>query len=505
MNRVPTFLAVDLGAESGRVVLGRLADRSIELEEIHRFSNGGVLVPNQRDSPPSLHWDVLRLWGEIQQGVILAARKAHTRISSVGVDTWGVDFGLLDGNDELIGTPYHYRDSRTDGMMEAAFSVVPRQEIYQQTGIQFMQMNSLFQLFSMVRSASPALDVAQTFLSMPDLFNFWLSGVKTSEFTIATTTQCYDPSQQNWAYPLLERLGIPERMFKEITPPGTVLGKVRGIIQNEPGCQDLMVVASAGHDTACAVAAVPAIAPDYIYISSGTWSLMGVEVTEPVISPASLEINLTNEGGVGNTYRLLKNIMGLWLLQECRREWALDGKTYSYDDLTHLASQAPGWRAWIKPSDSRFFHPGGSGTESMTARIRSFCQETGQPVPETHGQIVRCILESLALEYRRIAEQLVSLLGRELPIIHIVGGGSRNNLLNQLTANATARTVIAGPVEATATGSILVQAIAGGYLGSLDEGRAIVRASQDIRVFDPVVDPQWDRSYARYLSLDAAE
>jgi rhamnulokinase len=266
-----------------------------------------------------------------------------------------------------------------------------------------------------------------------------------------------------------------------------------------------MVVATAGHDTACAVAAVPASVPDYLYISSGTWSLMGVEVTEPVISPASLEINLTNEGGVGSTYRILKNIMGMWLLQECRREWALDGNTYSYDELTHMASQAPGWRAWIRPSNSRFFHPGGSGTESMTLRIRSFCHETSQPVPETHGQIVRCILESLALEYRRIAEQLVSLLGRELPIIHIVGGGSRNSLLNQLTANAATRMVIAGPVEATATGSILVQAIAGGYLGSLDEGRSIVRSSQEIRVFEPVADPEWDRSYFRYLSLGAVD
>jgi rhamnulokinase len=383
--------------------------------------------------------------------------------------------------------------------------MVPRQEIYQQTGIQFMQLNSLFQLLSMVRSASPALEAAKTFLNMPDLFNFWLSGVKTSEFTIATTTQCYNPQQQNWAYPLLERMGIPGRIFKEIVPPGTVLGTVRGNIRNEPGCQDLMVVATAGHDTACAVAAVPASVPDYLYISSGTWSLIGVEVTEPVISPASLDINLTNEGGVGNTYRLLKNIMGMWLLQECRREWALEGNAYSYDQLTHLASQAPGWQAWIRPSDSRFFHPGGSGTDSMTSRIRSFCQETGQPVPETHGQIIRCILESLALEYRRIADQLVSLLGRELPIIHIVGGGSRNNLLNQLTANAAARTVIAGPVEATATGSILVQAIAGGYLGSLDEGRSIVRSSQEIRVFEPVADPRWDRSYICYQSLDTAD
>jgi rhamnulokinase len=505
MNHVPTFLAVDLGAESGRVVLGRLVNRRFELEEIHRFPNAGFPLPSQRGAPPSLHWDVLRLWSEIQQGVTLAAHKAQTRIDSLGVDTWGVDFGLLDGNDELIGIPYHYRDSRTDDILPAAFGIVPQEEIYLQTGIQFMQINSLFQLLAMTRSAAPTLDAARTFLNMSDLFNFWLSGVKTSEFTIATTTQCFNPQQKNWAFPLLERMGIPGRIFKEIVPPGTVLGPVRGEIGREPGCEDLKIVATAGHDTACAVAAVPASETDYIYISSGTWSLVGVEVSQPVISPASLKLNFTNEGGVGGNYRLLKNVMGMWLLQECRREWSLEGQAYSYDDLTRMASQAPGWRSWIRPSNPLFFHPGGAGAESMSSRIRSFCRDTGQPVPETRGQITHCILESLALEYRRICGQLASLLGRELPILHIVGGGSRNDLLNQFTASATARTVIAGPVEATATGNILVQAIAGGYLESLEEGRSIVRASQEIRVFQPVTDHHWDDAYHRYLSLDAGE
>lgn len=489
-----TFLAFDLGAESGRAVLGRIQDGRFELEEVHRFPNGPVRVGD------SLHWDILRLWQEMQRGLALAAKQAGGSLVSLGVDTWGVDFGLLAANDELLGNPYHYRDRRTDGMMELAFGRVPREEVYAQTGIQFMQLNSLYQLVAMAQAGSPLLEAARTFLNVPDLLNFWFSGVKASEFTISTTTQCYNPRQQGWALPLLERLGIPTGMFGPIVAPGTVLGSLRPALADDAGCGALQVIASAGHDTAAAVAAVPAGEADFIYLSSGTWSLMGVESQQPLISAESLACNLTNEGGVGGTIRLLKNIMGMWLLQECRREWALAGQSYSYDELTQMAAQAPGGRSWVYPSDPRFLHPGDAHSR-MAARIQGFCRESGQPAPETPGEIARCILESLALEYRRTASELAGLTGKELPVIHIIGGGSRNRLLNQFTANATGRRVVAGPVEATATGNIIVQAIATGRLGSLEEGRALSRCSAEISQYEPQDRAAWDEAYGRYLEL----
>ncbi len=494
------FLAFDLGAESGRAVVGHLDDERLHLEEIHRFSNGPVQVLD------SLYWDVLRLWSEIKQGLALAARACGDSLVSVGVDTWGVDFGLLAADDTLLGNPYHYRDRRTDGMMDLAFEIVPRTIIYERTGIQFMQLNSLYQLLAMARAGSPLLAAARTFLNMPDLFNFWLSGRKVSEFTIATTSQCYDPRAGDWARDLVDRLGIPAHIFGEIVPPGTVLGTLLGTVAEETGCRPLSVIASAGHDTAAAVAAVPVAAaggaarPPYIYLSSGTWSLMGVELTEPIINARSLAYNMTNEGGVYGTFRFLRNIMGLWLVQECRREWARAGDPLTYDDLTHLAAGAPPFGSLIVPGDSRFLPPG-----DMPARIQAFCRQTGQPVPESKGAIIRCVLESLALEYRWVAERLVEIAGHPLPTIHIFGGGSRNRLLNQFAADATGRTVITGPVEATAIGNLLVQAIALGYLANLDEGRALVRRSFPVETYEPHDTAAWDEAYERYLSLRSAQ
>ena len=490
MKEHPAFLAFDLGAESGRAVLGYLDVDRLELQEIHRFPNGPLQVEG------SLQWDVHGLWAEMKRSLALAIREARDGLVSLGVDTWGVDFGLLDRGGNLIGNPYHYRDGRTNGMLEMAFQLVSREQIYDTTGIQFMQLNSLYQLLAMKMTEAPALASADMFLNMPDLFNFWLCGRKASEFTIATTTQCYDPHTGGWAHGLLKKLGIPTAIFGEIVPPGTVLGSLRADIAGEVGAKGVKVVAVASHDTQSAVAAVPATKDDFLYLSSGTWSLMGTEVAQPVINHTSLESNLTNEGGYGGKFCLLKNIVGLWILQECRRMWAESGQQYSYDDLTEQATSVASLRAFIDPANPRFLPPG-----DMEGRIQAFCSETKQPVPETHGEIVRIILESLALEYRLVSDQISNLLYRPLPVIHIIGGGSRNALLNQFTANATGRTVIAGPVEATAIGNILVQAIAAGQLNSLTEGRAMVRHSFDVLEFEPRSVARWNEAYQRYIKL----
>ena len=483
------FLAFDLGAESGRAVVGHFEGERLRLEEVHRFSNGPVQVLD------SLHWDVLGLWSEIKHGLKLAAMRYGDSLAGIGLDTWGVDFGLLAADDTLLGHPYHYRDSRTDGMMEEAFRFVSRAEIFQRTGIQFMQLNSLYQLLAMARAKSPALAAARAFLNIPDLFNFWLTGRKANEFTIATTSQCYDPRAGDWARDMLDRLGIPSRIFGEIVPPSITLGMLRSSVCQEIGCKPIPVIAPATHDTGSAVAAVPVTDEDYIYLSSGTWSLMGVEVSEPIINDQSLAYDFTNEGGV-RAFRLLKNIMGLWLVQECRREWARAGETYSYDDLTRMAAEAPAFGGFVSPGDARFLSPG-----DMQARIQTFCHESGQSVPETRGQIVRCVLESLAMEYRWVAERLDELVGRWLPTVHIIGGGSRNRLLNQFTADATGRSVVAGPMEATAIGNVLVQALARRHISSLAEGRAIVRRSFEVETFEPRDKVAWDEAYRRYLEI----
>jgi sugar (pentulose or hexulose) kinase len=444
----------------------------------------------------ALYWDVLYLWDELKRGLTLAVEGSGGRLVSLGVDTWGVDFALLDADGALLGNPHSYRDPRTDGMLQLACATLPRHEIYRQTGIQIMAINSLYQLLAMAKSGSTELAAARTFLNMPDLFNFWFSGVKASEFTIATTTQCYNPQGNDWAVDMLEALGVCPDMFGKIVSPGTVLGRLDAGLAAQTGAGQINVVAVASHDTQSAIVAVPARTDDYLYLSSGTWSLMGTEVDKPVINRESFNRDLTNEGGYGGKFCLLKNIVGLWILQECRRVWREQGQTYSYDELTQLAASAPALRTFIDPTDPRFLPPG-----AMDERIRALCRDTCQPVPETPAEITRCILESLALEYRCVADQISILLGRLLPVIHIIGGGSRNSLLNQFTANATGRQVVAGPVEATAIGNILVQAIAAGQIDSLAEARAIVRNSFDVSEFDPHPGNEWNEAYGRYLNL----
>jgi len=495
MNRAVGLLAFDLGAESGRAVLGQLDDDHLELSEIHRFPNGPVRVLDD------LHWDVLRLWSEMKRGLELCARKAGGELAGIGVDTWGVDFALLGADGSLLGNPYHYRHPQTEGMMKEAFRRVSRQEIFERTGIQFMQINTLYHLLAMAVRNAPALEVAHTFLTMPDLFNFWLTGQKVCEFTNATTTQLYDPREGAWAGPLLEKLGLPVHILPGIVPPGTVLGPLLPAVTKEAGLGEVPVIAPACHDTGSAVAAVPARDRHWAYISSGTWSLIGVEVAEPLINAQSLAHNFTNEGGVCGTFRFLKNVMGLWLVQECKRVWAQAGDRFSYDDLTQMAARAEPFKALVDPDCQIFLRPG-----DMPARMRTVCRKTGQAVPGDKGNMVRCILESLALKYRYVLERLEAILGHEVEIIHIAGGGTRNRLLCQFTADATQRPVIAGPTEATATGNIIMQALALGHVASLEEGREIVRRSFKTATYEPRDADRWDEAYVRFLRvLEQAE
>jgi rhamnulokinase len=465
-----------------------LAGGKLALDVVHRFPNGPVLAGGR------LFTDALRLLQEMKQAIGIAARQGE--LKGAAIDTWGVDFGLLGRDDVLLGTPYHYRDSATDGMMDEAFKVVPRAEVFEQTGIQFMQLNTLFQLLAMVRAKSPLLDAAETLLLMPNLLSYWLCGVKGAEFTHATTTQCFDPRANDWARPMLDKLGIPTSIFPAVIPPGTVLGPLLPDIRDEIGSPAIPIIATASHDTAAAVAAVPASGEHHMFISSGTWSLAGVEVPAPIITDGSLRSNFTNEGRFGGGFRFLKNIMGLWLLEESRRTWAREGEELSYDDLGMLANQAPPFRCVIDPDDSSFLTPG-----DMPARIAAFCERTGQTPPASKGDVVRTVLESLALRYRWTTERIRELTGRAIDTIHIVGGGCQNKLLCRFAAEATGLPVVAGPIEATALGNLLVQAIATGELGSLGEAREIVRNTFELERYEPKPTADWDAAYARFRKV----
>jgi rhamnulokinase len=494
MSETRKFIAFDLGAESGRAVVGQFDGDRLALSELHRFANGPVRVLGR------LHWDALRLFAEITQGLMKFAQEHGPELAGMGVDTWGVDSALIEKNGALVGNPYHYRDSRTDGMYEEAFKRVPRAEIFRRTGIQFMEINTLYQLLSMVLEDSPWLEAADTLLMMPDLFNYWLTGRQVCEFTEATTSQLYDPRQGAWSEALFDKLGLPTDLLAEIVPPGTVLDTLHPSVGDEVGLADVPVIAPACHDTGSAVAAVPARGEDYAYISSGTWSLMGIEVQEPIITEESLAYNFTNEGGVCDTFRFLKNIMGLWLVQECRRIWSLEGESLSYDELTRMAAQAEPFQSVVDPDAELFLRPG-----DMPSRMQTFCQDTGQPVPETKGALVRCALESLACTYRWTLESLEKVTGREIRSINIVGGGGRNKLLNQLTADITGLPVTAGPFEATAIGNILMQALATGHIASLEEGRELVRRSFDVTSYEPRDTADWEAPYETYLRVAQKE
>jgi rhamnulokinase len=467
------YLGLDLGAESGRAILAKLTGNRIELSELHRFANTPVQLAT------GLYWDTLRLFHEICCG-IRAAGKACDHLDGIAIDTWGVDFGLLGSNGELLQNPRHYRDPRTQGIQQEVFTTVPRQDIFGQTGIQFMDINSLYQLYSINRDSPQLLETASKLLFMPDLFNHFLTGAFASERTIASTSQFYDPVKQCFATNMLRKLGISGGFFANLADPGTELGPLLPYASDVCGLEDdTMVYTTASHDTASAVAAIPARnTENWCYISSGTWSLMGVEVDEPIINDASLESNLTNEVGVAGTIRLLKNIPGMWVLEECRRTWAKEGQEYSHSELMNRASAA-------KQTDTildldEFISPG-----NHPQRVRDYCRRTHQDVPQDPGAITRVILQSLADRYVQVLEMLENVTNRKIDVIHIVGGGSQNKLLNQLAANASGRRVVAGPAEATAAGNTLMQAMGTGDIGSLEELRAVVRRSFELDEFLP--------------------
>jgi sugar (pentulose or hexulose) kinase len=485
------FLAFDLGAESGRAMLGRLDNGKLALEELHRFLNQPVRLPD------GLYWDSFRLFHDIREGLRIAGRERKLKLEGVAVDTWGVDFGMIDALGELVANPRHYRDPRNNGAIESANALVPKAEVFRHTGLQFMQFNSLYQLHAIRRSGAPGLDIASRLLFMPDLLSYWLSGVAKNELTITSTAQFYNPAEKRWATELFEKLDIPTRILGDIVQPGARLGPLTDELGETYELAGTPVYATASHDTASAVAAVPATGDEpWCYISSGTWSLMGVELDQPIINDKVFELTLTNEIGAEGKIRFLKNIAGLWLLQECRRQWLLEGNEHSYADLAAMSAKAPAFHAVIRPD--YFLEPG-----RMPSRIDEYCRQTGQKPPESVASYVRTILESLALRYRQVLESLEAITGNRIATIHIVGGGSKNSALNQLVADATGRTVVAGPTEATAAGNVLVQAMGAGAVKDLREVRAIVRNSFPMESFTPneSAAPEWDRAYDRFQRL----
>ena len=478
------FIALDFGAGSGRALLGKITDKSIGLEELYRFDNPQIKVHGH------FYWDLLRLFEELKTGLRNAALKGHKDIHGIGVDTWGVDFGLVARDNTLLGNPYAYRDSRTDGMMEAAFSFLPKDEIYNYTGIQFMQLNSIFQLYSMVKVDHPWLDVAEQILFMPDLFNFLMTGVKVSEYTMASTSQLLNATTKQWEANIFAKLNLPMDLMGDIIQPGWVVGSLLSEISKDVGLTNIDVITPGCHDTASAVAAVPATGENWAYLSSGTWSLLGIESKSPIINEDSLKYNFTNEGGVGNTTRFLRNAMGMWLLEGVRNSWKNQGQSLSYEKIIALASEATPFKCIIDPDDPSFLNP-----PDMVVAIDWYCSQRQIVKPQTQGEYIRTIFESLALKYRWIIDKINSM--RKFPIekIYIVGGGCQNKLLNQFTANATGLLVYAGPVEATGLGNIMMQGIAKGIISSIDEGRRLVAQSFPSVTFYPEESAKWIDKY----------
>jgi rhamnulokinase len=484
------YLACDLGATSGRLMLGSLSGGKLALEEIHRFPNGPVRAGD------SLHWDIQGLFSELKTGLKKAAAR-HLPITSISTDSWGVDYLLYDAQNRIMEPAYCYRDRRTEGGVRNAKARVSWETIYAETGIQFMPLNTIYQL----AAESPArLAQARQLLLIGDAFNYYCSGVARHEESLASTSQLYNPVTKSWSRKLLTALHLPDALFTPVVSSGTGLGPLRRELAAETGLSQIEVVASCSHDTGAAVAAVPASGRDWAYLSSGTWSLIGVEIASPVITAQSRDQNFTNEVGYGGTIRLLKNIIGMWLVEECRREWAQQGQDCDYKTLDRQAAEAPPFISLVNPNDPRFLSPDG-----MPEKIAAFCRETGQPVPASPGAMVRGVYESLALLYAVVARQMEQMLGRKIACLHIVGGGSKNTLLNQFTANVLQIPVQAGPSEATALGNLAVQAIAAGHLKSLAEARAVVRASSQMAVYQPQEADLWQKAQSRFAQLLAQQ
>ena len=481
-------LAFDFGASSGRAIIGCFDGDKITLEEVHRFSNDPVSVGG------TVYWDVLRLFYEIKQGIIKA--KIAGGFDSIGIDTWGVDFGLIDSEGKLMENPVHYRDARTVGLVDEAFKTMPKEKLYGITGIQFMELNTLFQLISLKKYRPWMLERADKMLFMPDLFGYMLTGKMCAEYSIASTSQLIGLDKRTWSNEILDAFGIKDSVFAPLVQPGTVLGELSKEICEECGVDPVPVISVCGHDTQSAITSVPCEDGDFAFLSSGTWSLFGTELDKPIVNETSMNINITNEGGFDGSTGFLKNIIGLWLIQESRRQWKREGKEYSYADLEKLALAAEPFKCFIDP-DAPEFVPHGNIPE----RVREFCRKTGQYVPETVGEIMRCIYESLAMKYRLTFEKLRECTERDYPVIHVIGGGTKDGLLCQMTANSCDRTVKAGPIEATVMGNVAVQLMSDGSVKNIGQARKIVADSSELKTFEPKDTDKWAGAYEDFLKV----
>lgn len=481
-------LAFDFGASSGRAIIGCFDGEKITLEEVHRFSNDPVSVGG------TVYWDVLRLFHEIKQGIIKARMAGG--FDSIGIDTWGVDFGLIDAEGKLMENPVHYRDARTVGMVDEAFKTMPKEKLYGITGIQFMELNTLFQLISLKKHRPWMLERADKMLFMPDLFAYMLTGKMCAEYSIASTSQIIDLETQSWSKDILSAFGIKEDIFAPLVKPGTVLGMLTPEICEECGVEAVPVISVCGHDTQSAITSVPCEDGKFAFLSSGTWSLFGTELEKPIVNETSLNINITNEGGFDGSVGFLKNIIGLWLIQESRRQWQRQGEDYSYADLEKLALAAEPFKCFIDP-DAPEFVPHGN----IPKRVQEFCEKTGQYVPQTVGEIMRCIYESLAMKYKLTFEKLCECTERDYPVIHVIGGGTKDTLLCRLTANSCNRTVKAGPIEATVMGNVAVQLMSDKSVADINEARKIVAASSELKVYEPEEVENWEKAYADFLKI----
>ena len=487
-NNKKQVLAFDFGASSGRAMLGIYDKGKIEIKEIHRFSNDPVIVGG------TMYWDVLRLFFEIKQSLIKS--KAFGKIDSIGIDTWGVDFALLDEHDTLLENPIHYRDGRTCGMVEKSFENIPKEEFYDITGNQFMEINTAFQLLSLKEKRSHLLKRADVMLLMPDFFNYLLTGKKVTESSIASTTQLFDAKNRNWSEKVIDSLGLSKKLFTDIVPSGTIIGKITEDISEELKIDMYDVIAICGHDTQSALVSVPSLDDDFVFLSCGTWSLLGTEIDEPIINEKSSYYNITNEGAYGNKASFLKNIIGLWLIQESKRQWEREGKVYSFSELEEMAKKAKPFKCLIDPDDPIFVPAG-----NIPKRIQDYCIKTNQEVPQTEGEIVRCINESLALKYRHSLEEIKKCTNKEYKTMYMVGGGIQSKLLCQMTANACNINVSAGPVEATVLGNILVQLMATNEIKDLKEARTIIKNSQEIDYYNPINLSLWEEKYEEFKEI----
>jgi len=490
MAQVKQYIAVDLGAESGRVMLGSLLPDKLVLQEIHRFGNGPI------EENGSLHWDFKMLLSEVKTGIGKAAKQAEGEIEGIGVDSWGSDYGLIDADGKLIENPYCYRDSRTEDMQEKAFELMPKRQIYENTGIQFMRFNNLYQLLAAKLNTPEMLAKAKNVILTADLFSYHLCGVIYSEYTLASTSQLMNTRTGQWSKVIFDKLSLPIDIMPNIVKPGKVVGRLTEEVADQIGCSRIPVIAIGSHDTALAVAAVPAGNNKWAYLSCGTWSLMGIETPQPIINDKTFEYQFTNEGGVENTIRLLKNIIGLWLVQECKKQWQKEGIDLSYSELTDMAKKAKPFIAHINPDHDEFYSPG-----DMPKKINDYLAETGQKIIDDKGQMIRAILENLAFRYRWVIDRIEEITGQQLDCLHIVGGGIQNELLCQFTANAIGKKVIAGPIEATASGNILMQAKATGQIQSLARLRKIVRNSFELKEYQPQQASPWEEQYGKIIEM----